>query len=347
MPDERNPAPTAAPRATVIIPVHNGGEDLARCLAALPRGGDAPGYQIIVADDASTDGSADHARAAGAMVIRTGELPRGPAAARNLAATHAAADFLVFIDADVVVHPDTIDRLLAPMEADASIHATMGSYDDYPASPKVAALYANLRHHWTHQHANREAGTFWAGCGAIRRDAFARLGGFSTVYQRPAIEDIELGMRIVAAGGRIALVPEAQATHLKAWTVRQLWRTDICQRAIPWAKLMAQHRHLPNDLNSSTHQRIVVIAAHGCWLSLVIAALWPIAGLILLAACLAVWTALSASLLRLLWKRGGIRGMLGGAFLHGCYHLYASVTVATILLHARFRRAQKVASPKS
>jgi len=338
VPDETNQMPPVAPRATVIVPVHNGGGDLRRCLAALPRGNDATACQIIVADDASTDGSADHARAAGAEVVRTGDRPRGPAAARNLAAAHAKADFLIFIDSDVVIHPDTIDRLLEPMQRDPSIHATMGSYDDRPASSKVAAIYANLRHHWTHQHANREAGTFWAGCGAIRRQAFEQLGGFSTAYARPAIEDIELGMRLVAAGGRIRMVPEAQATHLKAWTVRQLWRTDIFQRAIPWATLMARHRHLPNDLNSSTHQRIVVLAAHGGWLSLTAAALWPTAGLILFAACLVLWAALSASLLRLLWKRGGMRGLLGGAVLHWCYHLYASVTVAAILLLNRFSR---------
>jgi GT2 family glycosyltransferase len=335
MPDDPTPAPADKPRATVIIPVHNGARDLPRALAALPLGEQAPVYQVIVADDASTDESAEHARAAGAEVVRTGEQPRGPAAARNLAASQANAGFLVFIDSDVVVHADTIDRLLAPMEADTSIRATMGSYDDRPASRNVAALYANLRHHWTHQHANREAGTFWAGCGAIRRDDFAQLGGFNTAYTRPAIEDIELGMRLLAAGGRIRLLPEAQATHLKAWTVRQLWRTDIRQRAIPWARLMAEHRHLPNDLNSSTHQRIVVLAAHGCWISLIVAAIWPTAALLLLASCFTLWAGLSASLLRLLWKRGGLRGLMGGAALHWCYHLYASVTVAAILIGAR------------
>jgi len=150
-----------------------------------------------------------------------------------------------------------------------------------------------------------------------------------------AIEDIELGMRLVARGGRIRLVPEAQATHLKAWTVRQLWRTDIFQRAIPWARLMANHRHLPNDLNSSAHQRIVVLAAHGCWLGLVIAAIRPIAGLPLFVACLTLWVGLGATFLHLLWRRGGARAVLGGAALHGCYHLYASISVALVLLAAR------------
>ena len=71
--------------------------------------------------------------------------------------------------------------------------------------------YKNLFHHFVHQDASGTATSFWAGCGAIRRDIFLRLGGFNTAYKRPSIEDIELGYRLTRAGHRIVAQCEADA----------------------------------------------------------------------------------------------------------------------------------------
>ena len=43
-------------------------------------------------------------------------------------------------------------------------------------------------------------------------------------------------MRMVRAGHRIVLVPAAQGTHLKDWSLSQVWRTDILKRALPWSR---------------------------------------------------------------------------------------------------------------
>ena len=63
--------------------------------------------------------------------------------------------------------------------------------------------YKNLVHHFYHHRGKREASTFWSGCGAVRKQAFLDAGGFDVErYTRPSIEDIELGYRLIKAGGK-------------------------------------------------------------------------------------------------------------------------------------------------
>jgi GT2 family glycosyltransferase len=231
---------------SVVVPVRDGRELLGRTLPAL-LASLPPGAELIVVDDASRDGSGDVARALGARTFRL-EGPRGPAAARNRGAAEARHDLLAFLDADVRVQAETLSRLLAPF-AEPELCATFGSYDAAPTERSWVSLYKNLAHHFVHQRSRREAATFWAGCGAVRRAAFETVGGFDESYERPSIEDVELGYRLRSAGFRIRLVPEAQVTHLKRWTLASWLASDLRDRAIPWARLVRQGRGLPSELN--------------------------------------------------------------------------------------------------
>ena len=156
-------------KLSVIIPVHNGGLGFEQCLEALTvsiRLAD----EIIVVDDASTDVSAVTALAAGVQVISVQGQPRGPAFARNRGAQEAHGDILVFLDADVAVHKDTLARIAEYFIEHSEVAAVFGSYDDNPPKRSVVSLYKNLQHHYVHQHGNQVSSTFWAGCGAIRRN---------------------------------------------------------------------------------------------------------------------------------------------------------------------------------
>ena len=77
--------------------------------------------------------------------------------------------YLVFIDADVCVHQDTLVRFAERFTADPMLDAVMGSYDDAPAASNFLSQYKNLFHHYVHQTGDGEIRTFWSGCGAIRR----------------------------------------------------------------------------------------------------------------------------------------------------------------------------------
>jgi cellulose synthase/poly-beta-1,6-N-acetylglucosamine synthase-like glycosyltransferase len=254
----RDPAPGAAPRVSIVVPAYNRPDQLAQCLGALAGAAADDSAEVIVVDDASPEDLSRAARQAGARLVRLAEN-RGPAGARNHGARLAAGDILFFVDADVVVRPDAVARVVRFLDEHPDVSAVFGSYDAAPRATGMVSQYRNLLHHFVHQEGQAEASTFWAGCGAIRRRAFAESGGFDEGrYPRPSIEDIELGYRLRQAGHRIALDKGLQATHLKRWTLRSIVWTDVTCRAIPWARLIFERGALPNDLNVRADQRLSV-----------------------------------------------------------------------------------------
>ncbi|MGH9884472.1 MAG: glycosyltransferase family 2 protein, partial [bacterium] len=151
--------------------------------------------------------------------------------------------WLVFIDADVAVHADTLSRIVATVDEQPAITAVVGTYDEAPPAPGFHSQYRNLLHRYTHLSGAGEAHTFWAGCGAVDRGAFLSVGGFDERrYGRPQVEDIELGYRLRDAGGRILLQPDIQATHLKQWSFLGGLRTDLWDRGVPWVELLLERR---------------------------------------------------------------------------------------------------------
>jgi len=233
---------------SVIVPVHNGALQLSRCLDAL-RLADYDGFEVIVVDDCSTDNTPRIVERFGARYLRTPHQ-MGPGGARNLGVERASGEIVVFVDADVVVPPDALRSIAERFAQDADLAALFGSYDESPAWDDFLSQYKNLMHHYVHQVSREEAVTFWAGCGAMRREIFLQFGGFNTKkYPNPSIEDIELGYRLSGAGRKIRLDKRVQVKHLKKWTVRGLLRADILYRAVPWTWLILETQNLPRDLN--------------------------------------------------------------------------------------------------
>jgi glycosyltransferase involved in cell wall biosynthesis len=309
---------------SVIIPVHQGACELARALEALAACA-TDILEVIVVDDGSGDESAAVAAHFGATVIDI-HRRRGPAHARNVGASAAGGDVLVFIDADCLVHTDTMRRIRSSFEEDSSLDAVFGSYDDAPPAPGIVSQYKNLQHHFVHQNAREQASTFWTGCGAVRRDVFFLHGGFHERYERASIEDVEFGCRLSRAGGKIKLDREIQVTHLKEWTLRSLLYTDIFLRALPWTELTWRERWMPNDLNLSVNQRVSVA------LVLLLTAVSVMAGVHPVRIAIGAALALGAGLLGLnyrfygfLARRRGIRFACGGVLLHALSFLYSGL----------------------
>ncbi|MDQ3685166.1 MAG: glycosyltransferase family 2 protein [Acidobacteriota bacterium] len=240
---------------SVIVPAFNAGEYLGRCLGALSESG-YENFEVLVVDDASTDGSAGACRRKGGVIVLRLTRQSGPAAARNYGAREARGDILFFVDSDVLVRNDTLSRVVAGFHRLPDIAAVFGSYDNEPGAENFLSQYKNLYHHFVHQRSSPEASTFWAGCGAIRREAFESIGGFNeSRYAKPSIEDIELGDRLRRAGHRIFLDKELQVKHLKHWSLASLIRADIFYRAVPWSKLLLENGEIINDLNLRKAER--------------------------------------------------------------------------------------------
>ena len=229
----------ARPYLSVIVPAHQGQHVLPLALAALeastlPR----EQWELIVVDDASTDDTAVVAAENADMVVRLSGKPHGPAYARNRGFEVTRGEVIVFIDADVCVHPDTLERFAALFRQEPDVGAGFGSYDANPPAEGFISQYRNLLHHYHHQISLGDAETFWAGCGAVRAGVFADADMYDEWrFPRPQIEDIELGQRIRSLGHRIVLRPEIQCAHLKRWTFRSMVQTDLKDRGVPWARL--------------------------------------------------------------------------------------------------------------
>jgi hypothetical protein len=117
-------------------------------------------------------------------------------------------------------------------------------------------------HSYVHQHSKPKAVTFWSGCGAIRRQVFLDSGGFdANRYNTPAIEDVELGYRLVQANRKLALNADIRVKHLKRWNLRSMIETDFFHRAIPWSELILRSGRMPNDLNLRISHRVSVVLA--------------------------------------------------------------------------------------
>ncbi len=287
---------------SLIITAHRGGPMLQACLDSAARL-EPPPRELILAIDGADPAVLDAAKSTGCKVLTHPDRP-GVSATRNAAARAAAGELLVFADSDVLLRGDHLACLAKAFADHPGADAVIGSYDDQPEARSVISRYRNLLHHYTHQHGSPEAQTFWAGCGAIRRQAFEGVGGFDASYRIPSVEDIELGYRLRQAGNHIRLVPSWQVKHLKQWSFRDLIFNDIGRRAIPWTRLLIRERRLDNDLNIDRRARLSALLVSTGLGGIIVGLFWPPA-MIIGALSLAAATAINWPFYRFLASRGG------------------------------------------
>ena len=315
---------------TLCIPTFNRCEFIGRAIrSALNQTFDRSKYEIIVVDDGSTDGSKQIAETIGAKVLSSGGR-LGPGGARNQAADTALGEILWFVDADVVVHTDAARCLAAGFDVEQVV-AVFGSYDSNPPAKNFFSQYKNLVHHYYHNRAKDEAQTFWSGCGAVRRNAFLSRGGFDVErYQYPSIEDIELGHRLIKAGGRIRLLRDVQCTHLKVWRFWNLVHTEIFRRAIPWSRLIVTSGDgIPNDLNVGVGEQARAVLAGILFLAILASLAGYISPALVLALGLAVLVA-NRDIAVFLNRRGGPLFAICAVFFHQIYYLYSASAFAWV-----------------
>lgn len=275
---------------SVVVPVHRP-PALGTVLAAL-RASELPRElweMIVVTDDSDPDTDAAAARYADFVVRLRRGVPFGPAYARNRGFEVSAGESVVFIDADVQVHGDTLSRFAAVLSARPDVSAVFGSYDDAPAAAGMVSQYRNLLEHYCRQQHAGDAATFWAACGAIRSSVFAEVGMYDEWrFRRPQIEDLDLGRRIKDRGYTIVLHPEIQATHLKRWTLSGMLATDLRDRGIAWSRSVGTHGSAARTEQCYRHSAAenTVLTALAATLGLAAAfgsPIWMLAGALVLA----------------------------------------------------------------
>jgi GT2 family glycosyltransferase len=237
-------------RATVIVPVHNRAELTRRCLDRvlddLP-----PGCEAIVVDDASTDAMPRLLEGYGSAigVVRLAEN-RGYGEACNAGAEVAAAELLVFLNNDTEPERGWLQALLGYAEAHPEA-AAIGAKLLYPTGAVQHAgvvfgqdgyphnLYAGFPADHPAVNRARRLQAVTGACLAVRRQAFDRAGGFDGGFLN-SLEDVDLCLRLGAAGGEVHYCPQASLVHLESASrghggkfeqsvalYRRRWREDV------------------------------------------------------------------------------------------------------------------------
>jgi len=196
------PPPAEPPRLSFVVPAWNEEARLPATLAALHLAGRAAGasYEIVLADDGSSDRTAAIARAAGARVVTVAH--RQIAATRNSGARAARGELLVFVDADTLVPPDVVRAALAAVGAGAVGGGAAARFDGTAPFWGRLALAAVVR---LFRIARLAAGCFLY----CRREDFEAVGGFDEALY--ASEEIPLS-RALRRRGRFVVLREAVVT---------------------------------------------------------------------------------------------------------------------------------------
>ena len=194
----------SAPLLSIITPLYNREWCIADCIASVGLAGQPA--EMIIVDDGSSDQSVARARSAAAtlgisdqVIIHT-QANAGPSAARNRAAALARGRWLVFLDSDDLWLPWTLPTLIAALDnAPATVRLGFAQGRNFadvaelatlsPAAPDIHVAPSFVAATQAHR-----AMRFGACNAMIRRDEFARLGGFPADLK--CSEDSDLFLRI-------------------------------------------------------------------------------------------------------------------------------------------------------
>ncbi len=217
--DVTAPEASAAASVSIIVAARNEADTIEPALRSL-LAQDHPAVEVIVVNDRSTDATGDvlariqRAYASKLKVITVTTLPPGWLGKNHahwVGAQAAQGEFLLFTDADIVMHPSTVRRAVAYAVTERLDHLTVGPEVHLPGPLLTAFLgtftmcFALFVRPWRARDPRSSA---FVGVGAfnlVRRLAYECAGTHAVIRMRPD-DDMKLGKIIKRAGGRQELV---------------------------------------------------------------------------------------------------------------------------------------------
>ncbi|MFO0915200.1 MAG: glycosyltransferase [Pirellulales bacterium] len=217
-------------RASIVIASHNEGDMLWKTVAACRTTCQALDYEIVVADDASTDQSVvDLVQRFPDVSVISQNARKGVSPTKDLAAEHARGEVLVFLDAHCKPEPGAMEQLVADVEAtggQAVFAPTIVRLD--PEIWENDAKYAGHRYGinlreltwgWIEEDSMRKQGEFWESpsvmgcCLAVSRSVYQELWGFDREMYMWGVEDTDFGLKSWLMGHPVLHDPRAVVGH--------------------------------------------------------------------------------------------------------------------------------------
>lgn len=207
-------------RASIIIPSKNEGNLIFDTVKSMKSEAVGLAHEIIVVDDASTDGSCDFLRRKrgkprGVELITTVGI--GSANARNMGAELATGDVLVFCDAHVTVEPYWLDGLVESLQisgVDAVAPAIATQEQQIPAVGYGMTWDHELKIKWLPKTAAiTEIPIAPGGCVAVKKKAFEAVNGFERGFRVYGHEDAEFSLKLWLFGFGVYVNPQVTVRH--------------------------------------------------------------------------------------------------------------------------------------
>jgi glycosyltransferase involved in cell wall biosynthesis len=202
---------------SVIIPARNAAATLPTQLRALSAQTYRGPWEIIVADNGSTDGTREVVQHVSTTMTNLrwvdASRSRGTNVARNVGAAVARGGFLLFVDADDAVTPTWLATMAAAAESCAAVGGTLDRTRFLPARMLSPGAERSGLNTWP-GFMSYPSG---ANCG-LRASLLRELGGFSEQYSHGG-DDAELFFRLQLQGHRVCFVPEAAVEYRERGTL--------------------------------------------------------------------------------------------------------------------------------
>jgi hypothetical protein len=224
---------------SVVIPLYNHEHEVRDALDSV-RSSTFDGWEIVVVDDGSTDGSAEAVEAwmrehqASSCVMIRHEVNRGLPVARNTGAAGARGQLLLMLDADNKLRPFGMERLVGALEKDPDAAFSYGILDRVRNDRPVGLV---SKFNWEPERLRE--GNYIDALALIRRRDLAQLGGYSTDPRLYGLEDYDLWARVAESGRHGAFVREFVATyragHSSMLSVTGISETDAAAAIIEHA----------------------------------------------------------------------------------------------------------------
>lgn len=219
------PRPVGKPKVSVIIPVHNKLELTHRCVASLILSQTKCNYEVIIADDASTEECALENIFHNAVIIRN-KTNLGFLRTCNRAASNAKGEFFVFLNNDTEVMSSWLDELLSVFERydRVGIAGAKLLFPDGGLQDAGGLVWGNGTPYNTGRNANafapewnyvRQTDYLTGAAMMISRQVWSEVGGFSDEFAPCYYEDTDLAFKVRAAGYRTFYVPHAAVIHIE------------------------------------------------------------------------------------------------------------------------------------
>ena len=258
---------TENPRVSIVIAAYGKPDYTLRCLNSIAANHPVTSYEVIVIEDASGDPDAMLPAAVPGLRFVVNDTNLGYLRSCNKAAKLARGEFVLMLNNDTEMLPGAIDALVAVADAHPQA-GLVGSKLIYPDGhlQEAGCIVWDDGTAWnygrmadpTHPTFNylRQVDYCSAASVLVRRDIWERLGGFDEHYLPAYCEDLDLALRIRAAGYHVLYAPRSLVIHYEGIShgtdtsqgVKQHQTLNQQKVALRWAKVFAE-QHYPNGKN--------------------------------------------------------------------------------------------------